>query len=338
MSGWAQPVCHLASHLWAEARFEPAARRSVASKPCTLVTGPKWLTVSTTPRTHFMLWLWRSPAEHPRGHPSIWNCTLTNAFRYDIVHWHMHLTSAFRYDIVHWHMHLTSAFRYDIVHWHMHLSMKLYIDKYIPVWYCTLTHAFEYETLHWQMYSCMILYIDTCIRVWNSTLTNAFQYEIVHWHMHSGMKLYMTHAFQYETVHWQMHSSIKLHIDECMPLWTCALTNAFQRIFYFPVTWAATCHLQRICLQWYFISLSHGQPHAIFRGFVSSDILCPCHGQPHAIFRGFVSSDILFPCHMGSHMPSSEDLSPVLEGEHCYAKSFLQLKMVPTYAAHNILM
>ena len=34
-------------------------------------------------------------------------------------------------------------------------------------------------------------------------------------------------------------------------------------------------------------------------------------------------------CHMGSHISSSEDLSPVLESECCYAKNLSWLKIVP---------
>ena len=39
------------------------------------------------------------------------------------------------------------------------------------------------------------------------------------------------------------------------------------------------------------------------------------HGQPHAAFRGFIS--ISGGCHTGSHMLPSEDLSPFVEGATC---------------------
>ena len=38
---------------------------------------------------------------------------------------------------------------------------------------------------------------------------------------------------------------------------------------------------------------------------------------------------LLLPCHMGSHISSSEDLSPVLESGCCYARNLSWLKIVP---------
>ena len=45
------------------------------------------------------------------------------------------------------------------------------------------------------------------------------------------------------------------------------------------------------------------------------------------------------PCQIGSHMPSSEDVSPFLEGGCCCAKRLAWLKIVPPdREAHTILM